>query len=172
MQQRVRLPLIGLICFLGLLLGVTKTASCSSAPSQNWSNWVYIPDNQDNGIDFAMRKGANNFVERGMVFLRFRNRYRIKVYVSVKFDVVNLDTNERKTQSQSLFLDPGEVNEDPGMWFAVPGSTADANDWAKLRMTIQGMQFKQLKMEASDGTMREVYPRNELAEYERKKRNR
>jgi hypothetical protein len=111
-----------------------------------WSGMATISDGQRNGVEIGFRKGDNNFIERGMIFLRIYNRYQSKVAGTIYFDVVYDNTGQRGTNNTFIAMDPQSWDEDEGRWFSVPGIGTGANQWDQARVhleniSLQGIQF-------------------------------
>lgn len=111
-----------------------------------WSNWLTLNDGKSNGIQFAFRKGDNNFVERGMVFVRLYNRYRSTISGDVTFVIVNNTTGaESSTQSEPFYMKAESLKESGGSWFLVPGNNENPDIWARTSISLREIRVKGLR---------------------------
>lgn len=152
-----------LLCLLCITFGA---AGFAQAETQGWTNWGQVADNQGSALDWAWRKGTNSFNERGTIFLRFQNRYKVQIYAEVTFDIVNVSKGTRTSTSAGTSPGPGKIDEQYGNWYTVPGNIVNPDEWSRTQVAVENMRFKFLKMKASDGSFREVYPNNEMAQWE------
>ena len=127
-----------------------------------------MPDNKLGGTQMSFRKGDNDFVERGKVFLRFYNRYQKEAWGNVVFEVVNLQTGATAPYNADFQAKANASDESPGLYYSVPGYQEDAKAWASLRVAVNGIRIKRLLLRDDEGNMSEVFPRNEIAEREAK----
>lgn len=134
-----------------------------------WEGPVPVKDFvRQNGVELHYRKGGNNFQERGFVFLKVHNRYKVKVIVSYKFEILDLHTGKTITHKQDDALTALEVREDGGAFYNVPDSSdryLGAKNWDPARFAVQNAEITRMSMALSsdpNGQTYEVYPNDEL----------
>lgn len=150
------------LCLCAALFLPTST-SAEAAHRSPWSQWGPVNDAHLNAIDFSIRKGDNNFVERGMIFVRIRNRYTQNASGEISFDLVNGGTGDVHSSTQGFDLKPGQVDENQGNWFILPGVKDGADAWSAAEGSVRNVQMKYLRLPDATGKMTQAYPVDEIA---------
>ena len=111
----------------------------------SWSEWLTLNDGKQNGIQFSFRKGDNNFIERGMVFLRFYNRYRSPVNGNIVFNIINNASGaQSESQNEGFTMEAESLQEEEGSWFIVPGDNDDPNVWGRTSVGLRNIRVTRL----------------------------
>jgi hypothetical protein len=110
-----------------------------------WTDWITLNDGKQNGIQFSFRKGDNDFIERGMVFLRFYNRYRSKVYGNIVFDIINNTSGaQSENNNEDFSMGAESLREDGGSWFTAPGDSTDPNVWGRTSISLRNIRVTRI----------------------------
>lgn len=132
---------------LAVLIPAINPLAAQKRHQYSWSEWTTLNDGKSNGIQFSFRKGDNDFIERGMIFVRFYNRYRQSVNGEVSFDIVNTSTGQVKTANEGFDLKAETLGEDEGSWDTVPGDNENPQRWAALGISLRNIRVKRLLLE-------------------------
>lgn len=130
----------------GVAIG-SADAMIETSHQYPWSEWVTVNDGKSNGIQFAFRKGDNNFIERGMVFVRIYNRYKTTVSGDVMFIIVNNTTGaESREQDEVFYMKAESLKEDGGSWFLVPGNNEKPDVWGRASLSLRGIRIRNFRV--------------------------
>lgn|GEM_PF-2633844 len=130
---------------------------------------IDVLDKRQNGVQLQYRKGNNDFEERGLVFIRLKNRYSVRVIISCKFDIYDPQTGGSITHKHDCELFPDQLKEDYGAFFVVPKAGdkyLDPKAWGSARFVVQHVEMFKLRMalpEDPRGQTWEVYPNEDAA---------
>jgi len=105
-----------------------------------WSPWVNLNDGKQNAIQFSFRKGDNNFIERGMVFVRIYNRYQQPISGNISFVILNQGVTS-KDQSEGVHMKAATLKEDGGSWYLAPGETEKPADWGRAAISLRNIRM-------------------------------
>lgn len=131
----------------GSFRAAEKNVFTSLSHQYQWSSWLTLNDGKSNGVQFAFRKGDNNFIERGMIFVRIYNRYRSTISGDVTFVIVNTSTGaESGTRAEPFYMKPESLKESGGSWFTVPGNNESPDGWARTSINLRDIRVKNLRI--------------------------
>jgi len=158
------------IAAVTFIISVCTSALHAQAKHQfQWVGPVAIKDYNLDGVELQYRKGDNDVRERGSIFLKAHNRYKVRVIIEYRFDIVDAGTGGTVTRNSNAELGPLATSEQEGDFHGVPDTKDDRylgpKAWSTARFTLCNAVVTEMRMATSadpSGQTYEVYPTNEL----------